>query len=86
MSSIYTSSDLHVERQPNVFQTTLFRSRALLPRRCVDPFTLSSLCLANLLLAILTTPQYVQAIQTGTEPFVGSADLNIKSFSVEIQS
>ncbi|VDC05072.1 unnamed protein product [Peniophora sp. CBMAI 1063] len=30
--------------------------------------------------------QYVQAIQTGTEPFVGTANLNIHSFSVEINS
>ncbi|KZV70019.1 glycoside hydrolase family 12 protein [Peniophora sp. CONT] len=30
--------------------------------------------------------QYLQSIQTGTEPFTGSANLNIKSFSVEITS
>ncbi|KAH8082470.1 endocellulase [Cristinia sonorae] len=30
--------------------------------------------------------QFVQAIQTGTEPFVGNADLLIDNFSVEIQT
>jgi len=32
----------------------------------------------------VNSTQYLQAIQTGTEPFVGSAYLNIESFSVDV--
>ncbi|KAI0088696.1 endocellulase [Irpex rosettiformis] len=34
----------------------------------------------------VASTQFVQAIQTGTEPFVGSADLLIRNFSVSISS